>query len=126
MVTAPIAGVLGITIMWLNLGLPRVALNFELDNAIAETNLAITELAEDTHEAITQLAGEIGDLKQYSTGTRALLLDQAWWRAKAELENVQSRLRGAPGNGNLLQLKRSLDRQLHELNLQLKAIRDDG
>ncbi len=126
MVTAPIAGVLGITIMWLNLGLPRVALNFELDDAIADTNAAITELAEDTHEAITKLAGEIGDLKQYSTGTLALLLDQAWWRAKDELENVHARLRGEPRDRDLLQLKRSLDRQLHELNLQLKAIRGDG
>ena len=117
-----IGGIFAITIgalaSWTALDWPRPAFTFHVDRVERELNTTEQELKHD-----------IAELREFSTGTRKLTLNNDWFRLMTQLRGVNARL--APGisrpgpeaRATLEELKFNLETQIHEVETQLKALK---
>lgn len=86
--------IMGISIAWTQLNLPRPATYNEVQN-----------------------------VQQYASATREIVLNQEWFRLKSQLREAQVRLSRDPGNRSLIQEVTRLEQSLRAVESDLSQIR---
>ncbi|MGI9492914.1 MAG: hypothetical protein ACR2QF_11000 [Geminicoccaceae bacterium] len=96
-----LAVLLGIATAWTQLGWPRPALSSDLE----------------------PLQADMATMQQFQIGTRAIVLDQQWWRLQEQIDGVAIRLEETPGSPMLRDHHRRLIRSQGAIQKQIDQLK---
>jgi hypothetical protein len=92
---------LALTTTWWQLGLPQAVFS----------------------DALQPLISRLDSLDTFTRDTRLLVLDQTWWRVRAQIESIDSDFPERPLPPHARQLRRNLEQQRQELQHQIALLR---
>jgi len=110
-----LAGIATIMVSWHQLGLPEIAFTPQITSAVSA--------AEEKQEKRTAALEErTTGLEQFSKGTRSLLLNEAWWRTKAKLDDLEDQIAKHGATQSDKELRLRYEQSMKTMESQIKEL----